>query len=294
MDELNSGDTRILIDGQQGGAIVEYRTRREGGFIDWMLPGCAAHPSCFPMVPFASRIRNGRFNFGGRALKLRPNNPPEAHPIHGHGWRRSWVHSDLSPCRSSADASLSLEYLHEAADWPWRYRAVQLFELENRRLRVSLSVENLNPEPMPVGLGFHPYFPRTPNCRLHTSVAKRWRLDSELLSVSCEDLDPVIESVSFEPAQTLDAVFSDWNQAATIELADTGVRIRITAGGGFEHLVVYSPADVDFVCVEPVSNVPDAFNLSPSLFPRALFQTLAPGERVSGWMSIAPEIVGSG
>jgi aldose 1-epimerase len=290
MHELNSADTRVLIDDQRGGAIVEYHTALPGTAIDWLVPAVTARPSCFPMVPFASRIRDGRFSFAERAVELRPNNPSEPHPIHGHGWRQPWVLADSQSAASSNFSSISLEYLHEADDWPWRYRAIQRFELEERRLRITLAVENLSPEPMPVGLGFHPYFPRPSDARVGARVGKRWRMDAEMLPVARETVDTGVDSIAIETTQTLDAVFSDWNQTATIELVDAGARIRMTAGDVFEHLVIYSPAGAEFVCVEPVSNVPDAFNLSSSLFPRPLFQTLAPGESLSGWLSIAPEL----
>jgi aldose 1-epimerase len=290
MLELSTGDTRILIDDRGGGAIVEYRTTLPGEAIDWLVPAVAVRPSCFPMVPYASRIRDGRFSFGERAIELRPNNPPEPHAIHGHGWQHTWVPSESQIAGSPVGSSLSLEYLHEADDWLWRYRAIQRFELEERRLRITLAVENLSPEPMPVGLGFHPYFPRPSDARVGAEVGGRWRMDADLLPVTFEVFDTGVDSIAVEPTQIVDAVFSEWNQTATIELVDAGARIRMTAGDVFEHLVIYSPAGADFVCVEPVSNVPDAFNLSPSLYPRPLFQTLAPGERLSGWMSIAPEL----
>ena len=140
MHELNSGDTRVLIDDQRGGAIVEYHTALPGRAIDWLVPAVAARPSCCPMVPYASRIRDGRFSFAERAAELRPNNPPEPHAIHGHGWQHTWVPSESQIAGSPVGSSLSLEYLHEADDWLWRYRAIQRFELEERRLRITLAV----------------------------------------------------------------------------------------------------------------------------------------------------------
>src|SRR3546814_15358119 len=34
---------------------------------------------------------------------------------------------------------------------------------------------------MPAGLGLHPYFPRTPGCRLTTPVSQMWATDAEVM-----------------------------------------------------------------------------------------------------------------
>ena len=52
------------------------------------------------MLPFCSRIHNGRFRYGDRDVSLAPNFPPEPHAIHGFGWQGLWrlSHKRLRLC----------------------------------------------------------------------------------------------------------------------------------------------------------------------------------------------------
>ena len=69
-----------------------FRPTPQGPFTD----GPAADLCYYPLVPFANRIRNGRFEHDGRTLHLEPNVRGHPHPLHGHGWRAEWqvLHAD--------------------------------------------------------------------------------------------------------------------------------------------------------------------------------------------------------
>ena len=58
-------------------------------------------------------------------------------------------------------------------------------------------------------------------------------------------------------------------------------RAGLRADPAFAHLVVYTAPGADFLCVEPVSNVADAFNLAAAGDGRTGMRVLAPGERYS-------------
>src|SRR3982751_4583767 len=45
----------------------------------------------FPLVPYVNRIRNGRFVFRGREVRLQPNMPGDPSPLHGQGWLNPWT-----------------------------------------------------------------------------------------------------------------------------------------------------------------------------------------------------------
>jgi len=77
-----------------GGAVTRYRLERDGTTWEWLRPtppealrdGMPYQTAAFPLVPYSNRIRDGRFAFRGRAVRLPLNRPPERHAIHGHGW----------------------------------------------------------------------------------------------------------------------------------------------------------------------------------------------------------------
>ena len=287
MIELASADTRVTLDPARGGAIAGYCSRGPKGWVDWLAPADSVRPACFPMLPFASRIRNGEFRFSGRRVNLPANNPPEAHAIHGQTWQQPWVVASQSAHRASCE-------MHHPPDaWPWRYIARQQFTLEDRALRIGLELENLGSTNMPAGMGLHPYFPRTPRTQIYARVTSRWRLDADLLPVGSapaayESRDDNRLLAGDGP---IDAVFSGWDQQALIELPEWNAQIMITALAPLQHLVVYSEGAADYVCVEPISNVVDAFNLSPASDPVSLYQVIAPGECLQAEVVILPRFV---
>lgn len=114
----------------------------------------------YPLLPFSNRIRGGAFSWAGLDINL-PLHPGEAHAMHGFGHRAEW---QLLDCDGSSAAML---YVHGAGDsgWPWRFQAKQTISLAAGALAMKMEITNTsasNPAlpPMPLGAGFHPYFPR--------------------------------------------------------------------------------------------------------------------------------------
>jgi aldose 1-epimerase len=285
--ELVSADTQVTLDPARGGAIASYYSKGEDGRVDWLVPADSARPACFPLLPFASRIRDGQFRFAGQPVQLPANNPPEAHAIHGQTWQQAWV-----PVSRSSDRA-SLEYCHPAGAWPWQYRARQQFMLDGRTLKIRLGLENLSDTNMPAGIGLHPFFPRTPQCEVRALVLKQWQLDAQLLPTNSKpgDYQTPGGDVLLCGDRAADAVFSGWARRVVIDLPERSAQIVMTAEQPLQHLVVYSEPAADYVCVEPISNVVDAFNLQESVESGFLYQVIAPGEWLEAEILIAPEFV---
>jgi len=131
----------------------------------------------FPLVPYVNRIRGGRFAFRGREISLAPNMPGDASPLHGQGWLNPWS------VEESNAVEARLHFRHGAGEWPWDYEARQVFALDERGLSLTLDCRNLADEPMPCGLGQHPYFPCGLDTRLDTDVTDVWTIDEKVLPV---------------------------------------------------------------------------------------------------------------
>ena len=208
-----------------GGSIAHYHWLDGARRHDWLRPaapadlaaGTADRLACFPLVPFSNRIRDGRFAFGGHAVALPLNHRPQPHALHGHGWQAAWSVVERDEDR------ITLEYDHRAGAWPFPYRARQEFLLTGDELRLSLSLENRGRETMPVGLGFHPYFPRTPRCRLSARVDAMWATDAEVMPTALVDADPRLGGAYGLPVADvlLDNAFTGWQQAGDDNLAGT-------------------------------------------------------------------------
>jgi len=291
---LRADQARVGIAPSIGGSIAHYHWIDGAHRHDWLRPaapadllaGTAGRLACFPLVPFSNRLRDGRFAFGGHAIALPLNQPPQPHALHGHGWQAAW-----SVVERDADR-ITLEYDHRAGAWPFPYRARQEFLLTGDELRLSLSLENRGRETMPAGLGFHPYFPRTPGCRLSARVDAMWATDAEVMPTALVDADPRLGDPRGLPVADvmLDNAFTGWRRQAAITWPERGARLLLDAGAPLGFLVVYSPAGADFFCAEPVSHCTDAFNLGAQGRADTGMLTLEAGASVSAIVRLRPSL----
>lgn len=227
---------------------------------------------CFPLVPYCNRIRDGRFDFRGRTVRLAPNMPPDPSPLHGQGWLSAWEVVD------STAASARLRYRHAAGEWPWDYEAEQHVALDAGGLSLELTCRNLSAEPMPCGLGFHPYYPCDGTTRLRTTVRGAWTVDAQVLPV-----DHVPATGRYDLAdraicgQDLDNGFDGWSGAASIDWGGDRPRLRLFSPDA-EFFQVYSPATGGLFVAEPVQHANCALNAPEAEWPKLGMAVLAPGE----------------
>ena len=125
-------------------------------------------PAMFLLLPFSNRISGGGFMFRGKFNRLEPNVPGEPYPIHGDGFVQSWRVVDAD----AVSARLQLRSAGEGT--PFRYDARVSYWMRNGSLTVELAVENRGHEPLPFGLGFHPWLARTPDVTLQAPAAGVW------------------------------------------------------------------------------------------------------------------------
>ena len=287
---LTDGRAEAEVAPAEGGCLTAFRWRGDGGTIDWLRPAPAAGTfapnasACFPLVPYSNRIRDGRFRFAGREHRLAPNFGASPHSIHGHGWQRPWEVS------AHNEGSLTLAYRHDGRDWPQPYRAEQRFALADGALAITLAVTNEGDGPMPAGLGLHPYFPRTPGCRLTAPVARMWATDAEVMPTElvapAAGADP---NAGLRPAAVaLDNCFIGFAGRAVVDWPERAASLALEADPALAFLVVYTPPGADFFCAEPVSHSTDAVNLAAAGRGDTGFRTLAPGESFAATVRFLP------
>jgi aldose 1-epimerase len=282
---LRAGDAANELAPEAGGAVTRYWLARGPVTLECLRPtpagalraGLPYRAAAFPLVPYSNRIRAGRFSFRGRAVVEPLNRPPERHAIHGHGWQARWQATDVRA------AEAQLEYRQPAGAWPWAYHATQRFVLEPSSLTVELSLSNWSDAPMPAGIGWHPYFPRTPRATITADVRAMWRTDDEKLPT--ELVAPPVTPFG----RGRDNCFVGWGRRATIEWPELGARLVMRAEPPLDYLVVFTPARRPFFCVEPVSHVTDAFNLADAGQTDSGMLVLEPGETLRTAVVLTPE-----
>lgn len=265
--EIAAGDYRLVVAPDRGGAILRFDWRGQPVLRPAEGPSIL-DAACFPLVPFSNRIAQGRFAVDGREVRLRPNFPgsDQPHPLHGFGWLAPWQVVVRGECH------LVMAQAHPAGEWPWAYRAEQHLALDEGGLALRLAVTNQSADPMPLGLGFHPYFPCDAQTRYRGLHRGEWHNDAEGIPLSLDERAEPQDWWYGAPVATrsVDTVYT--GRAGPLEIAwpTRGMRATLTCSDRLAHTVVYSPPGADFFCVEPVTNQTDAFN-------RGACDALAPG-----------------
>lgn len=248
------------------------------------LPEGPRHSAGYVLAPYSNRIADAAFVWEGQAICLRPNFGQHPHSLHGFAWQRGW----RCQAQSSRSATLVLDHPGDA-DWPWQCRVTQQITLGDRSLTLSLDLENLDTETMPAGLGWHPYFYRTPGVQLCFSARHVWVNDDRQLPWHQV---PVAEHWDFRKARPLgvdviDNCYVGWSREALIYWPEYRLTLSLNASASLGHLVLFTPQGRDFFGVEPVSHANAALNHEQ---PHAQgIKRLSPGERLSGHLTLKIE-----
>jgi len=292
---LRRGRLRVDLAPASGGALTRFTLADGGRTLDLFRPAPEPLPatltplatSCFPLVPFSGRIAAACLRFGGRSYDLPPSSlTGEANALHGEGWIAPWrvVHRN--------EDRIELAFHGGGGGWPFPYEAGQIFTLTDDRLVGEIWIENTGRQPMPAGLGLHPYFIATPRTRLTLRADRVWLVDAGNLF---DRVAPVPPRWDFGAGREIAGTglvngFTGWDGHAVIEWPEWPARLAVIAGPSLRHLVLYTPLGADFFCVEPVSHSVDAFNLAERGVPGTGTVVLAPGETLRGRVEFVPEV----
>lgn len=253
--ELSRGNIKVEIAPQAGGRIAQIEhggVKQLAGFdgsntamIGW---------GCYPMLPWAGRMRRGEFEFGGQHYRLPLN--MGAHSIHGVGFALPWQ----VDFHGSHRLELSLA-LPQDERWPFGGMAYHRMEVEGDSLLLRLALQ-AGPVAMPATIGWHPWF-RKPEC-LRFSPAGMYSRDED--GIATLPIGP-------PSAGPWDDCFIN---AGKIDLETAGQSLQLSSD--CTHWVVYDQT-LHGTCVEPQSGPPNEFNLAP-------FE-LAPGQTLARWFRMA-------
>lgn len=231
------------------------------------------------LAPFSNRVSRP-FEWGGRRRPLPRNMAAEPCPIHGDAFQRPWSVAERGPGHARLE-------LPAGGVGPLLYAARLSCTLSPGGFSAELTLTSQADEPMPFGLGFHPWFPRNAGTRLEFSASGVWQ-EGEGHLPARERPDPITPDRDFSSARALPAGwvnhgFSGWDGTVGIDQGAEAVPVTMRASANLDTLIVYSPDESsDFFCAEPVSHPVDAFNLPgmPGL------SILDPGESMTARMEL--------
>lgn len=254
---LEGDGVQVLLDPEHGGRLASLRV--DGVELLVAADDVGGDPmlwGCYPMVPWAGRVREGRFRLDGVEHHLPLDAPP--HAIHGTGYRRPWAVVGPGALRLELDE-----------DWPFGGRADVQASLAGAALHLDLTV-TAGATPMPAVIGWHPCFRRRLGrggaAEPSFAAAAMWERDGSGIPTGA--LVPV-------PAGPWDDAFADVAEPLRLSWSDA-VALTLTASA--PTWVVYDQ-DPRMVCLEPQSAPPDAFNRDP--------RVLGPGEALTLRLTLA-------
>lgn len=193
------------------------------------------------MAPFAGRLSQARLEWEGEVHRLPPHAAP--HAIHGTAVDAGWDVRETTECTAVL--------VHElAAPWPFRGRVRQELTLLDDRLETSLVVEA--DEPMPVVVGWHPWFRR----RLVRGGEVALDVAPVQMYERGEDGLPTGRLVPPPPGPYDDCFLG---LAAAPRLTWPGA-LELVLDSPTDHWVVFTERP-EAVCVEPQTGPPDAVRL---------------------------------
>ena len=277
---LGSGRLALVLAPRVGGSIARFDYLHENGKFSIFRgsegkPESVLQAASFPLVPYCNRIRGGRFTFRGREVAIRPNMAGNPSPLHGHGWLARWEVERVGESESE------LVFRHAPGEWPWAYEARQHFRLEADGLAIRLTCCNLSDQPMPCGLGQHPYHECTGETRLDTEVSHVWTIDENVRPV-----EKVPAAGRFDLrdrpvcGQDLDHGFGGWGGEARIHTPGQPFAILMSSPQA-RFFQLYSPPEGGLFVAEPVTHANAALNEPEESWPELGLRVLEPGEEMA-------------
>lgn len=233
----SAGDARVEIDLEAGCRLRsltigshELLVTSAPSPIDW---------GCYPMVPYAGRVREGRFTFRGREYRL--PRTLGGHAIHGTVYRRSW--------EAESDSVFVTDL---GPDWPFDGWARQEVGLAAHAIRLHLEVHSKTGA-MPASLGWHPWFRRgVGGTDALLDFRPGFMYERDEAGITTRARRPV-------PEGPWDDCFGEVGQPPTITWP--GV-LRLEIRSACPAWVVFTERD-HALCVEPLTAPPDDLNHDP-------------------------------
>lgn len=238
MIELAAGAAQAALDPEAGGRLasltvdgLDLLVERRDEPLAW---------GCYPMAPWAGRLRFGRLSFGGEEHVFPATLGP--HAIHGTTWSSHWEEAGPDELR-----------IELGPPWPFGGEVRHRARLEPDALHLRLEV-HADQRPMPASCGWHPWFRR----RLGRGEPAELEFQARSMYERDEDGIPTGRLVT-PPPGPWDDCFTDVERPPRLVWAGG---LEVVVESACDHWVVYTEPD-HAICVEPQTGPPDDLNQRP-------------------------------
>ena len=215
------------------------------------------------LAPFANRLDETAFYANGKKYNfdLEMGNIRSPIPIHGYvtganAWKVVQVAADDSGAwvTSKLDFYRVPEYMQQ---FPFAHTLTMTYKLIGGVLEVRTRIDNLSAEPMPVAIGYHPYFQLTDSVRdewtLSVPAKTHWILGETKVPTGATEAaqefwgkDPHAVALKDYATRDIDDVFSDLERdsqgRATFSVHGARQTLAVTVGPKYKTMLVYTTA----------------------------------------------------
>lgn len=233
------------------------------------------------LEPWANRLDETAFYANGKKypFNLGLGNVRGPIPIHGLLQNANqWEVVEAKADGNSAWVTSRLDF-YRNPDWMAQFPFAHTIEMTHRlhdgTLEVAVKLNNLSTAPMPVAIGFHPFFqvddaPRD-EWSFRIGARTHWLLNQY---IPTGETEPIGKYLPSQPeggplkGLKLDDLFSDLirdaDGKATMWLQGKSEKIEVIYGPNYKAAVVYFPAGPtqNFICFEPMAGITDGMNLA--------------------------------
>lgn len=269
---IASGGYQAVIDQRGGGLrafVAEGVPVIDGYAAGDRPPGGAGQV----LAPWPNRIRDGRYDYGGRSYELTLTEPANGNAIHGLVRNLPW---DL--VEHAKDAVIVECHITDEPGYPFDLVVSTRWSVSADGLLAEHRAENNGPGPAPFGLGVHPYLlldrASVAETELqvpadHVLITDARGLPQDLLKVSDTDLD--FRSPRRIGDAVLDHAFTGLVDSPTVRLSHGEDEIELWLGPEFPWVQVFTGDTLDegrrrrSIAVEPMTCPADAFNSGTDL-----------------------------
>jgi aldose 1-epimerase len=255
------------------------------------------------MGPWANRLDEQAFYANGKryAFDMELGNVRGTIPIHGFlSYTDQWKVVEAKSDASAAWVTSRLEFFRNpmwVKQFPFAHAIDMTYRLQAGVLEVRTKIENLSQEPMPVSIGFHPYFQLTDSPRdewtISVAAKTHWLLaQNKIPTGETEPIERFFPNPSSAALRDfdLDHVFADLvrdgSGRAVMSVKGKSQQLDVIVGPNYRAMVMYAPKpqasaagtaqNRNFICFEPMAGITDAMNLAHKGLYKEL-QSIPPG-----------------
>jgi aldose 1-epimerase len=210
------------------------------------------------LAPFANRLDETAFYANGKKYNfdMELGNVRGPIPIHGYlTGAKDWKMVEVKADGNAAWVTNQLDFYRNPQwmqQFPFAHTLTMTYRLQDGVLEVRTRIDNLSVEPMPVAIGFHPYFQLTDSSRedwtLSVAAKTRWLLAQNKIPTGetepIEKFFPDPKAIALKDFD-LDDVFGDLERdaqgRAVMSVKGKGQQLDVLLGPNYRSIVLYSP-----------------------------------------------------